>query len=213
MPSSRQVGRIASSMPRETSEYSICRSTIGWTAAARLSVSAPTSERPMCRTCPSGDGADRLLDRHVGIEPRRPVDVDMVGAQPLQRIGGEILHRRGPGVVADPASGRPAHAAEFHADQRLVAAAALQRFGDQHLVMAHAIEIAGVEQGDACLEGGMYGCDAFAPVSRTVEIRHAHAAKTQSRAFRAGLPELALFHRFSPSLRRWDLYGPIAFVR
>jgi hypothetical protein len=29
MPSSRQVGRISSSIPRETSEYSICTSLIG----------------------------------------------------------------------------------------------------------------------------------------------------------------------------------------
>ena len=35
MPSSRQVERILSSMPREISEYSICRSPIGWTAAVR----------------------------------------------------------------------------------------------------------------------------------------------------------------------------------
>ena len=50
MPSSRQAGRIVASMPREISEYSICRSPIGWTAAARRIVSAPTSDRPMWRT-------------------------------------------------------------------------------------------------------------------------------------------------------------------
>ena len=36
--------------PRESSEYSICRSAIGCTAAARRIVSAPTSDRPMWRT-------------------------------------------------------------------------------------------------------------------------------------------------------------------
>ncbi len=50
MPSSRQVGRISSSIPRESSEYSICRSEIGCTAAARRSVSAPDSDIPMWRT-------------------------------------------------------------------------------------------------------------------------------------------------------------------
>ncbi len=53
MPSSRQAGRIVSSIPREISEYSICRSQIGWTAAARRSVAAPTSDRPICRTYPA----------------------------------------------------------------------------------------------------------------------------------------------------------------
>ena len=36
-----------------------------------------------------GDRADRVLDRHVGIEPRRAVDVDVVDAEPLQRVGEE----------------------------------------------------------------------------------------------------------------------------
>ena len=31
-----------------------------------------------------GDGADGLLDRHVRIEPRGPVDVDVIGPQALQ---------------------------------------------------------------------------------------------------------------------------------
>ena len=46
----RVVGKIAVSMPRLISEYSICRSTIGCTACARLMVSAPTSDRPTWRT-------------------------------------------------------------------------------------------------------------------------------------------------------------------
>ena len=50
IPSSRHVGRISSSIPREMSEYSICRSQIGCAAAARRMVSAPTSDRPMCLT-------------------------------------------------------------------------------------------------------------------------------------------------------------------
>ena len=50
IPSSRHVGRISRSIPRETTEYSICRSQIGCVAAARRNVSSPTSERPMWRT-------------------------------------------------------------------------------------------------------------------------------------------------------------------
>ncbi len=62
---------------------------MGWTAAARRSVSAPTSDSPIWRTYPaftrSANGADRFLDRYLRIEPRRPVDVDMVDAEALQR--------------------------------------------------------------------------------------------------------------------------------
>src|ERR1017187_3273112 len=47
MPSVRQVGNIDVSMFREKSEYSICRSQIGWTEAARRIVSLPTSEKPI----------------------------------------------------------------------------------------------------------------------------------------------------------------------
>ena len=86
---------MSSSMPREISEYSICRSAIGWTAAARRMVSAPTSDRPMCADVAGlhqfGDGADGLLDRYVRIEPAGPVDVDVVGAEALERIGEAVF--------------------------------------------------------------------------------------------------------------------------
>ena len=93
-----------------------------------------------------GDRADRILDRHIRIEPRRPVDVDMVDAQPLQRIGAKVLTAAGRASKPIQAADGIAHAAELDADQRLVAAAAGQRLGDQHLVVAHAVEIAGVDQ-------------------------------------------------------------------
>src|SRR5882672_1636111 len=45
-PSSRAAGRISASRLLLISEYSICSPVIGWTAWARRSVPAPTSERP-----------------------------------------------------------------------------------------------------------------------------------------------------------------------
>ena len=53
IPSSRVVGRISSSIPREASEYSIWTSQIGTTAWARRMVAAPVSERPTWRTSPA----------------------------------------------------------------------------------------------------------------------------------------------------------------
>ena len=107
-------------MPREISEYSICRSTIGCTAcgaADRLGADLRQADvADVAGLHQVGDGADRVLDRHVRIEARRTVDVDVVDAEPLQRVGEEVLHRRRAGVVADPAAVRVAQGAELHAE-------------------------------------------------------------------------------------------------
>ena len=66
-----------------------------------------------------GDGADRVLDRHIGIEPGGAVDVDMIDAETLQRIGEEVLDAAGPGVEADPAAGGIPQGAELDAERRL----------------------------------------------------------------------------------------------
>jgi hypothetical protein len=66
-----------------------------------------------------GDGADRLLDRDVRVQPGRTVDVDVVGAEAAQRVGEEVLDRRRPRVVAQPAAVRVAQGAELDADADL----------------------------------------------------------------------------------------------
>lgn len=53
---------------------------------------------------------------------------------------------------------------------------ALDGFGDQQLVMAHAVEIAGVEQGNTGVKRRPDGGDTLAPVARPVGSGHAHAA-------------------------------------
>ena len=68
-----------------------------------------------------GDGADRVFDRHVRIEPGRAVDVDIVDAEPLQRIGDEVLQRGRAVVHAVEAAGRIAQGAGLDADDDLVA--------------------------------------------------------------------------------------------
>jgi hypothetical protein len=56
------------------------------------------------------DGADRVLDRHRGIDAGGAVDVHVVRVEPAQRVGEEALDRGGPGIDARPAenSGQPA---------------------------------------------------------------------------------------------------------
>ena len=62
-------------MPREISEYSIWRSAIGATAAARRMVSGADLGQADVPDMPGldqlGDGADGLLDRHVRVDAGR----------------------------------------------------------------------------------------------------------------------------------------------
>ena len=152
MPSSRTVGRISRSMLRLISEYSICSSAIGCTAWARRMVSAPISDRPMWRTYPaftrSAIAPTVSSIGTAGIEPRRLIEVDVIRAEPLQRIRERRLHRRGPRVEAEEVTARIALRAELHLDERALAPPAFQRLAQQQLVVPHAVEIAGVEQGD-----------------------------------------------------------------
>ncbi len=53
MPSSRQAGTISASMSRLKIDHSDWRAAIGWTAAARRSVSADASDRPTWRILPA----------------------------------------------------------------------------------------------------------------------------------------------------------------
>ena len=198
MPSSRQVFRMPLSMPRAISEYSICRSAIGCTRVrAANGVGADLRQSDMLDRSPaftmsamaptvSSIGTDR-------IEPRRPIDVDCLDAEPLQRVGEKILHRGGAAVHSrrTPIAGSRS-AAELDADLQIVAIAPGERLADQHLIVAHAVEIAGVEQGDAGVERGVDGGDALAAVGRAVEIRHAHAAEADGRDGWTGGAEFAL---------------------
>ncbi len=68
--------------------------------------------------------ADRthgLLDRDLGVEPRRAVDVDLVSAEAPERVGGRGLDRSRAGVVAKPAAVRAALGAELDAQPVAIA--------------------------------------------------------------------------------------------
>ena len=70
------------------------------------------------------DRADHLLDRDIREHPFRPVDVDVLGAQPAKRVGEEVVDRERAQVVADDRAARAAHEPELDADDRLLAVAA-----------------------------------------------------------------------------------------
>ena len=128
-----------------------------------------------------GDRSDGLLDRHRLIEPRRAVDVDVVRAEPPQRLGEGVLRRGRAGVEAHEGAERVAQAAVLDAEDHVVAAAVLERACDQQLVVARAVEVAGVDQGHPGVDGGVNGGDALALVGGSVEVGHPHRAEADGR--------------------------------
>ena len=103
MPSSRVVGRIAVSMPRlhqRIFDLQIGDRMHRMGASDRLGADFRQPDMPDVTGADHvGDGADRVLDWHCRIEPGRAIDVDMIGAEPAQRVGEEVLHRGRAGVV------------------------------------------------------------------------------------------------------------------
>jgi hypothetical protein len=95
----------------------------------------------------------------------------------LQRIGDKILDRGRTAVVAEKALVGIAQRAKLDADLHGIAIAARERLADQHFIVTHAVEIAGVEQGDPGIQRGVDGGDALAAIGGAVKIRHAHAAE------------------------------------
>src|SRR5262249_40763107 len=93
---------------------------------------------------------------------------------------------------------RIAQRAELDGYLQRIAVAAGKRLADQHLVVAHAVEIAGVEQRDAGVQRRMDGRDALGAVCGAVEIRHAHAAEPECRDGGADFAEFASVHVSSP---------------
>jgi hypothetical protein len=137
-----------------------------------------------------GDRTDRLFDRYGRIEPCRPVDIDVIDAEPDERVREKILDRGGTRVDADECAVGRTHSAELDRQQRLVAAS-LERALDQQLVVAGAVEIAGIEQRDAGVERGVNRRDALPFVGGSVHAGHSHAAEDEWRDRGTGRAELA----------------------
>jgi hypothetical protein len=125
------------------------------------------------------DRADGFLDGHVGIEPSRPVDVDVVGAQPDQAVGQRVLHRTRPAVDPHVGPVRVALAAELQADVDLGARAAAQRLAQQQFVAPHPVEVTGVQQCHTGIERRVDGRDALFVLGRAVHVAHAHQAQPE----------------------------------
>ena len=99
----------------------------------------------------------------------------MCGVRAAQGVGEEVFDGHRPGVDAGPAAVWVPEEAELDADLRILTAAAADGLAEQEFVMAHAVEVGRVEQGDARVEGRLDGGDAPAIVSGA-DPGHAGAA-------------------------------------
>src|SRR5215207_7837548 len=119
-----------------------------------------------------GDRAYGLFDGHVWVQPCGLVEIDIVGTETRECISQSSFYCRWPRVVANKRSLRVALRAELHLDEHGVSTPAAQRFTYEQLVMAHAIEITGVQQRDPGIQGRVDCRDTLRLIRRTVEIRH-----------------------------------------
>ena len=124
------------------------------------------------------------------------------------------LPRRTPhvlGLAADPAPSRRrriADDAELGGDDDLVAPAA-DRAADELLVGERAVDVGGVEEVDAELDGAMDRRDPFGLVARSVELGHAHAAEAEGRDTGTGVRVVV----FACGSQDVQVNGPLAIRR
>ena len=137
-----------------------------------------------------GHRADRLLDRHGGIDAVLVVEVDHLDAEALEGGLAGLLHVVGPAVHAV----RPARVlrlAELGGEEDLVADA-LQRLADHRLVVAPAIHVGAVEMRDAEIDGVADQLDGLRVVRVAIDAGERHAAEADGGDRGAALAEGAL---------------------
>jgi len=145
MPSSASTGKMAASGPR------LIEGVLNLQIADRVHrVRATNGVRSHLRQPDGADvaglhqisnHADDLFDGDGGIQAGWAIDVDVIHAEPRQRVREKVLHGRRPRVDAQPASVWAAQDAELHREERTVAAVP-QRSADRYFVVANPIEVA-----------------------------------------------------------------------
>jgi hypothetical protein len=143
-----------------------------------------------------GQRADRLLDGDVGIDAMLVVEVDVVGAEALERSfdrAADVLRR----PVLTAHGRHVARVGGVHAQVELrrddvLVAAALDRATDQQLVRQGAVDLRRVEEVDAEPESAMDRLDGLVLVSRAVESGHPHATEPDRGDLEVS--KLAFFH-------------------
>ena len=133
---------------------------MGCTAAARRTVAgaASTPEEPhLAPVDQARHGAHRVLDGDGGIDAMLEVEVDRLHAQALEAGVARLGHVLGAAVDALLAV-RGAHVAELRREHDLVTPP-LEDGREELLALAPAVQVGGVEEFDAPVEGVVEGGD------------------------------------------------------
>ena len=146
-----------------------------------------------------GERADGLLDRGARVHAVLVVQVDVVGAEPLQRALHGKAHVLRAAVQAARAVAAVPDRAELGRDHHLVPATG-ERPSEQFLVEVRPVHLGGVEQGDAEVDGAVDRCDRARLVGACagVEGRHPHAAEADASDLEA-VAERCFLHVFLPT--------------
>ncbi len=140
------------------------------------------------------DGAGDVLDRRLRVDAVLVVQVDRVGAEAAQRP----VHSTADGVGSAGQAGLGALLVEgepeLRGDDHLLAERA-QGVADELLVDVRAVDLGGVEQGDAPLDGAAEDGDHLVAVAGigAEALAHSHAAEPDGRDLEP-ITERALLH-------------------
>jgi hypothetical protein len=154
----------------------------------------------LARSDQLAEGTEGLLDGCVGVDAVLVVEVDDVDAQPLERAVDGLADVLRTAVVA---AGAHAVVVELVAElggQHDLVAALGQHAGEQPLVGQGAVDVGGVEEGDAQVEGAVQRGGRLGVVEGAVPGAHAHAAQALGGDGEALCSECAGVH--DPILRR-----------
>ena len=146
------------------------------------------------------DRAGHVFDRHVRVDPVLIKQVDGTHLEPLERALDGRLDVFRPAIQA----GRTLHPAgiefrievepELGGDHHLVAEGS-EGFAHKFFVQVRAVDLGGVEEGDAAFHRGPEQRDHLALVgSPAVGMAHSHAAKAESRNFQAAVSQFSFLH-------------------
>ena len=126
-----------------------------------------------------GQGADGVLDWGFGIDPVLVIQVDVVGAEPLQGALDRGADVRRAAVDDAGAAAGVRDEAELRRQHDLVAAP-LDGPADEFLVGVRTVDLGSVYVGDAQLERPVDGADGFGVAARAdvVVAGHRHSAES-----------------------------------
>ena len=191
---------ISASGLRCQSEYSLCSAATGCTAWARrmrLRSGLGHSEvlHLACRDQVL-DGSGGVFNGHIGVDAVLVVEIDDIDLQSLERAfhGTLDLFRRAIGSLGATSSVGIDIESELGGDDDLFAEGR-EGLADEFLIGEGAVDLRGVEEGDAALDGGTEKRDHLVLFrERFVGKAQAHATEAEGGYFKIAFSQFAFLH-------------------